>query len=172
MLFSPSEIDSLEARFPEGLSSKEIIELFNSRGVRLSEATFRKYVQIGLLPRSSKRVGEKGKHKGSRGVYPVGVIRRLNLIRKMMDEGMTLEEIRNSFLAFRNDIDALQGAFDTLFRDFEKHLRARQIPDERKRTIKRQFLETRKTAATLVRRLEKIGSAIAAGPVASNDGAR
>lgn len=170
MLLTPSEIEDLEARYPNGISSREIIEIFQSRGVRLSEATFRKYVQIGLLPRSRKRVGEKGKHKGSRGVYPVGVVRRLNLIRKMMDEGMTLEDIRNSFLAFRNDIDSLQEAFDTLFSDFEKHLEARQISDDRKRTIKKQFQETQRTAASLVRRLERIGSAIAAGPVAGHDG--
>ncbi len=88
-----------------------------------------------------------------------------------MQEGMTLEDIRNSFLAFRNDIDALQDAFDTLFRDFEMHLRTRKISDDRRRTIKQQFQETRRTATLLVRRLEKIGSAIAAGPVVSSDGA-
>ncbi|MFW5878475.1 MAG: MerR family transcriptional regulator [Myxococcota bacterium] len=171
MLFTPAEIDQLEADNPSGLSSREIIEVFRARGVRLSEATFRKYVQMGLLPRSTKRVGEKGKHKGSRGVYPVGVVRRLNLIRKMMDEGMTLEEIRNSFLAFRNDIDALQDALDTLFLDFEEHLRARELPEDRRQSIARQFQETRRTATSLVRKLERIGSAIAAGPVATPPGA-
>ena len=39
------------------------------RGEPLSEATFRKYVQLGLLPRSV-RVGRKGKHRGSQGLYP------------------------------------------------------------------------------------------------------
>ena len=46
------------------------------KGVRLSEATFRKYVQAGLLPRS-KRVGRKGKHRGSQGLYPVEAVRRI-----------------------------------------------------------------------------------------------
>jgi DNA-binding transcriptional MerR regulator len=170
-LFSPADLERIEAAHPDGLSSKEVIDLFQGLGAKLSEATFRKYVQIGLLPRSTKRVGEKGKHKGSRGIYPVGVVRRLNLIKKMMDEGMTLEDIRNSFLAFRNDIDALQDALETLFRDFEKHLESRQIPVEKRRTIARQFRESRETAASLVRRLERIGSAIAARPIASPEAA-
>ena len=34
------------------------MEIFRPKGVRLSEATFRKYVQAGLLPRS-RRVGRK-----------------------------------------------------------------------------------------------------------------
>ncbi len=170
MLFTPTEIERLEAAHPDGMTSREVIELFRSRGVAMSEATFRKYVQIGLLPRSSRRIGEKGKHKGSKGIYPAGVVRRLNLIKKMMNEGMTLEEIQNSFLAFRNDIEALQEALETLFQGFERHLEARRISDERKRSIARQFQESRRTAATLVKRLERIGSAIAARPIAEGPG--
>ena len=47
----------------------QIVEAFTDAGVRLSEATFRKWVQLGLLPRS-RRVGRKGKHQGSLGLYP------------------------------------------------------------------------------------------------------
>ena len=35
--------------------------------MKFSEATLRKYVQLGLLPRSV-RVGRKGKHQGSQGI--------------------------------------------------------------------------------------------------------
>ena len=55
--------------YPDGLSTQQIVELFAVEGERLSEATFRKYVQLGLLPRSV-RVGRKGKHRGSQGRYP------------------------------------------------------------------------------------------------------
>jgi len=37
-----------------------LLDVFPPRGIRFSEATLRKYVQLGLLPRSV-RVGQKGK---------------------------------------------------------------------------------------------------------------
>ena len=73
-LLEAAELQAVEAQAPEGISSSEVIGLFQARGIKLSEATFRKYVQLGLLP-TSKRVGRKGKHRGSRGVYPVSVVR-------------------------------------------------------------------------------------------------
>ncbi|MGQ0504333.1 MAG: MerR family transcriptional regulator, partial [Myxococcaceae bacterium] len=69
-MLRPDQIDRVERDFPNGVPSKVILEIFRPKGVRLSEATFRKYVQAGLLPRS-RRVGQKGKHRGSQGLYPV-----------------------------------------------------------------------------------------------------
>ncbi len=163
-LLNADDLERIETENPEGLSSKEVIDLFQGRGVKLSEATFRKYVQLGLLPGCTRRVGSKGKHKGSRGVYPVNVVRRVNLIKKMMDEGMTLEDIRHSFVAFRNDIDALQDALEALFRDFQQHLEQRALEPVDRKHLSRQFRESRQHASTLVRRLERLGSAIAARP--------
>ncbi|MDF1562221.1 MAG: MerR family transcriptional regulator [Deltaproteobacteria bacterium] len=163
-LLTPDEIREIESAFADGISSKEVIDIFLSREVRLSEATFRRYVQLGLLPGCLRRVGQKGKHKGSRGVYPVTVVRRVNLLKKMMSEGMTLEEIQDSFVAFRNDLDALQEAIDTVFREFSSKLEARDLLPERRKTLHQEFRETRRTATALVRRLERIGSAIAASP--------
>jgi len=53
------EFDRLEQEYPQGLSAAQIVDFFVPRGVKLAQATFRKYVQLGLLPRS-RRVGEKG----------------------------------------------------------------------------------------------------------------
>jgi len=169
-LLTPDALERIESESPEGISSKDVVDLFQGLGVKLSEATFRKYVQQGLLPGCIRRVGEKGKHKGSRGIYPVSVVRRVNLIKKMMDEGLTLEDIRHSFLAFRNDIDALQEALDTLFRDFEAHMKARELEAGDRKVLARQFRETRSNAGSLVKRLEKLGSAIAARPMTGAPG--
>ena len=65
-ILPPSEIARIERDFALGVSATTILKIFRPKGVRLSEATFRKYVQAGLLPRS-RRVGSKGKHRGSRG---------------------------------------------------------------------------------------------------------
>src|SRR4051794_8815466 len=86
------ELADIERAHAGGVSSKKILELFENHGERLTEATLRKYVQLGLLPRS-KRVGEKGKHRGSRGIYPVEVIRRIDEIRRAMSDGETLESL-------------------------------------------------------------------------------
>src|SRR5207244_8115785 len=65
----------LELEYPQGISAAQIVDFFVPRGVKLAQATFRKYVQLGLLPRS-RRVGEKGKHRGSRGLYPASADRK------------------------------------------------------------------------------------------------
>src|SRR5262245_18402737 len=74
---SERDLRTIHRDFPEGLTSVHIVDIFTTRGIRFSEATFRKYVQQGLLPRS-RRVGRKGKHHGSLGLYPSTTVRRIN----------------------------------------------------------------------------------------------
>src|SRR5438270_6832252 len=90
------ELQEIERTWPNGLTSRQIVDVFETRGIRFSEATLRKYVQLGLLPRSV-RVGRKGKHRGSCGLYPALVIRRVNVVKRMMAEDRTIEEIQRSF---------------------------------------------------------------------------
>src|SRR6516225_852055 len=101
-LLGERDLDEIERTHPEGLTSAQVVERFRARGVKLSEATFRKYVQLGLLPRS-RHVGRKGKHQGSMGLYPAGVVRRVNAIKRMMAESYTIEEIQRSFLRFKDE---------------------------------------------------------------------
>lgn len=104
--FSEAKLAEIEARYPEGLSTQQIVELFAAEGERLSEATFRKYVQLGLLPRSV-RVGRKGKHRGSQGRYPASVVRQIDAVRLLMAQGFTIQHIQREFMNLRSDIDAL-----------------------------------------------------------------
>src|SRR5215831_7158045 len=114
-LISEGELAEIERRNPEGLSAAQIVEAFRVRGLKLSEATFRKYVQQGLLPRS-RRVGRKGKHQGSLGLYPSTTVRRINVVKGLQAENYTIEEIQRQFLRFRDDIElvaqGLRGLFD------------------------------------------------------------
>src|SRR5678809_755368 len=107
----PGELARIESEFARGLSAGAIVEIFPPKGARLSEATFRKYIQAGLLPRS-RRVGRKGKHRGSHGLYPVESVRRINAIKKMMAAGLTLEEIRRSFVGVKNHIDQVERSLE------------------------------------------------------------
>src|SRR5687768_2432784 len=132
--FSPAELESIERGFPRGLLAKQILALFRPRGVRLSEATFRKYVQAGLLPRS-RRVGRKGKHRGSQGLYPVEAVRRINAIKKMMAEGLTLDDIKKSFVFFKTHIDQVEQGLAEILNGFESELSERRFGQGRRREL-------------------------------------
>ena len=123
-VFSTEEVRRLESAHPEGLPAGAIVELLKQRGVELAEATFRKYVQLGLLPRS-KRVGRKGKHRGSHGLYPAGAVGRIAEIRQLMDSGLTLEEIQRSAVAYTMEIEALQRSTESIVARLEEALAAR-----------------------------------------------
>jgi DNA-binding transcriptional MerR regulator len=156
MDFRDDEIARLERDRAAGITSGEVVSLFAEKGVRLSAATFRKYVQAGLLPRS-RRVGRKGKHTGSTGLYPVSVVRRIALIKRMMAEGYTVEDIRGSFVPVRNRLEdvekGLQELVEELSRKARSHPRRRQFEDE----LVRAEREVRKA----LERIEKVGGAVA-----------
>jgi DNA-binding transcriptional MerR regulator len=159
------EIARIERERAAGISSGEVVRLFESRGARLSAATFRKYVQMGLLPRS-RRVGRKGKHTGSTGLYPVSVVRRIALIKRMMAEGYTVEDIRGSFVTVRNRLEdvekGLQELVEELSRKARSHPRHRQFEDE----LVRAERELRKA----LERIEKVGGAVATVPAEAGVG--
>jgi DNA-binding transcriptional MerR regulator len=158
----PDEFERLEQEHPQGLSATQIVEFFAPRGVRLAQATFRKYVQLGLLPRS-RRVGEKGKHKGSRGLYPASAARRIQVIKALMDEGMTLEEIRTSFVYFRGQLDGVERGLDELFAALEHGLSDRkEVKPVRRRELERMLHDGRTQAEQFVKNVDRTISAVTA----------
>lgn len=162
MLLEPGEIERIEREHAGGLSARAIVEIFKPRGVKLSEATFRKYVQVGLLPRS-RRIGRKGKHRGSQGLYPVGAVRRINVIKKMMAEGLTIEDIRRSFVYFRNEIEELERVLQRILVDYQKELGARSLSRETRKELERDLEEARGEAKRMIRQIEGIASRLVAG---------
>ncbi|MFZ5471257.1 MAG: MerR family transcriptional regulator [Myxococcota bacterium] len=158
-LLGPEEIERIEKEHPAGLPARAILEIFRPKGVRFSEATFRKYVQAGLLPRS-RRVGRKGKHRGSQGVYPVEAVRRINAIKKMMAEGMTLDDIRRSFIFFKNHIDQLDRDIAEVLDGFAGELTSRPFQDDRRRELLGKIETLRDRASALVREVAMVGSAV------------
>jgi len=161
-LLGPEDLQRIEQQYADGLPARAIVGIFQPLGVRLSEATFRKYVQVGLLPRS-RRVGRKGKHRGSQGLYPGGAVRRINLIKKMMAEGLTLEEIRGSFLWFRSDIEELERVLNGIVSKQLEEAGTRGFPKEVRRELERAVGEAQQEGKRLVRQLERIASQLVAG---------
>jgi hypothetical protein len=154
---SEAQIRAIEAANTEGLTSQELVRVFGDHQVRFSEANLRRYVQLGLVPRS-RRIGQKGKHQGSHGVYPVRAVRRINLIKKLMAERHTLEDIQSKFLAFTDDIETLDEASEKLVENFENAL-AEQPAGARRDRLFDELEAVKRASADLleaVLRLEKL----------------
>jgi hypothetical protein len=151
-LLDERELQEIERGAPNGMTSRQIVDVFETRGIRFSEATLRKYVQLGLLPRSV-RVGRKGKHRGSCGVYPAHVIRRVNAVKGMMAEDRTIEEIQRSFARFNEDIDSVEKDLRDLIASFEREAKGPSLNADGRRELEREITEAKRTAGELVRRI-------------------
>lgn len=159
-LLTEEELRAIEGAYPEGLTAVQVVEVFTSRGVRFSEASFRKYVQQGLLPRS-RRVGRKGKHRGSLGVYPAKTIRRINAVKQLMNDGHTIEEIQAEFLQFTDLVENLQEGLAALLGRLEHDAETRLDPASRK-AVTRELADARRIAEDLTRRLDDLARRVAA----------
>ena len=155
-LLDRTEIERVERERAAGITSGEVVRLFESRGARLSAATFRKYVQQGLLPRS-RRVGRKGKHTGSTGLYPVSVVRRIAVIKRMMAEGYTVEDIRGSFVTVRNRLEDVEKGLADLVGELSRKARAHP----RRRRFEVELSRAEREARRALERLERVGGAVA-----------
>jgi DNA-binding transcriptional MerR regulator len=139
-LLADRELEEIERASPDGMTSRQIVDVFETRGIRFSEATLRKYVQLGLLPRSV-RVGRKGKHRGSCGLYPSHVIRRVNVVKRMMSEDRTIEEIQRSFARFKDDIESVETHLRDLISGFEREAKAPTVAADGRRELEREITE-------------------------------
>ncbi len=155
-LLDERELQEIERASANGLTSREIVDVFETRGIRFSEATLRKYVQLGLLPRSV-RVGRKGKHRGSCGIYPCHVVRRVNTVKGMMADNLTIEDIQRSFVKFKDDIDGLEQDLRDLLSSFEREAKGPTNKSaERRGELEREIVEAKRAAGELVRRISSL----------------
>jgi hypothetical protein len=145
----------LEKAHAAGLSSAEILDVFARHDVQLSEATLRKYVQLGLLPRSV-RVGRKGKHQGSQGIYPVSVVRQVLRIKQMMAESYTIEQIQREFLFIRSEVEQLESMLTRIFRTLDGVLKERKAERVVSSAVQRDVGDARSLSKELMARLEAI----------------
>jgi len=144
----------LEKAHAAGLTSAEILDVFARHDVQLSEATLRKYVQLGLLPRSV-RVGRKGKHQGSQGIYPVSVVRQVLRIKQMMAESYTIDQIQREFLFIRSEVEQLESMLTRIFRTLDGVLKERKA-ERVSSAVQRDVGDARSLSKELMARLEAI----------------
>jgi hypothetical protein len=141
--------ETIAQTYPNGMSVQQIVAACASLGEKLSEASFRKYVQLGLLPRSV-RVGRKGKHQGSQGLYPATTVRQVQMIRRLMAQGFTIEEIQSRSLFVGGDIDSLSKDLERVMAQLE---RAHGAADS---LVRREIDDARRLATSLVDKLRDV----------------
>jgi hypothetical protein len=154
-------LDELERQHVAGMTSVQILECLERMDIKFSEATLRKYVQLGLLPRSV-RVGRKGKHQGSQGMYPPGVIRQVLRIRDMMAQNFTIEQIQREFLFVRSDIEELERVVDRIFSTLDKSARNTAVDGPSARAVFQEIAGAKALSRDLVRKLETIEARLTA----------
>jgi len=154
------ELRAVESVYPDGVTAVQIVDVFTSRGIKFSEASFRKYVQQGLLPRS-KRVGRKGKHRGSLGVYPAKTIRRINAVKRLMADGFTIEEIQGQFLLYTDLVENVAEGLTEMWIRLGADI-ASSSDDKLRRELDRELADARKDGDRLVARLDSITRRVAA----------
>ena len=158
-LLKEEELRAIEGTYAEGITAVQIVDVFTSRGIKFSEASFRKYVQQGLLPRS-KRVGRKGKHRGSLGVYPAKTIRRINAVKQLMADGYTIEEIQGQFLLYTDLVEGVAEHLTELWARLGADV-AKLDPAQRK-GLERELAEVRRDGDRVVERLGELTRRVAA----------
>lgn len=144
----------IEKSHPTGLTSQAILDALDGTKFKISEATLRKWVQLGLLPRSV-RVGRKGKHQGSQGMYPATVIRQIKRIKEMMASDFTIEEIQREFLFARSDIEETERTLNRAIDGLERAIVERAGAPVAK-LLERDIDEARDLAERLVDKLTDI----------------
>jgi DNA-binding transcriptional MerR regulator len=152
----------IEEKYRAGLTSAQILDLFATHGVALSEATLRKYIQLGLLPRSV-RIGRKGKHQGSQGIYPVQVVRQIIRIKQMMAESYTIEQIQRQFLFMRSDLEQLERTLVNLFQKLGMVLKERRN-ESAAQAVAREVGDARALSKDLMSRLVAIEKRLTSRP--------
>ena len=149
-----SVLKKVEKDHGDGITSADLLSFFAEQDIRFGEATLRKWVQLGLLPRSV-RVGRKGKHQGSKGMYPVRVIRQILRIKELMAKNLTIEEIQRQFLFVRGDVEALEQTLEKIFGTLDRMVEERD-QTANVRAVSADLGRAKVLAADLVERLERI----------------
>jgi len=153
--FTDDELTRIEREHAEGIGSEQIVDLFNRKNLRFTEATLRKYVQLGLLPRS-RRVAIAGAQRGSQGLYPVSVVRRIQHLKSLLAH-YTIEEIQREFLFVRGDIEELSESLERVFSALATAAKPQSAPDEpHSRAVLRELTEAKALAAELMAKLSSV----------------
>lgn len=147
-------LERIEKENAQGIASAAILKLFEEHDLKFSEATLRKYVQLGLLPRSV-RVGRKGKHTGSQGLYPATIVRQILVIKELMARNLTIEEIKREVLFVRGDIEELERRLTKIWKTLRDAAK-QQLSEPTRKSLNAEIGAAEQVAKDLVNRLGQL----------------
>lgn len=75
--FTKDELNDIENEYKDGLTWEEIEAVMSKKGNMLKYATFRKYIQNKIIPKS---IGHKSTENGRVAIYPKNIIAHLNYV--------------------------------------------------------------------------------------------
>jgi septation ring formation regulator EzrA len=87
-------------------------------------------------------------------------VRRINAVRRMMDEGRTIEEIQVELLRFGDFLETLEDGLADLFSRFETEIEAPRFDTKARKSLKRDLGDARRTADDLLKRLDDLSSRV------------
>lgn len=148
------KLRAVEERHPEGVTAAVVVASLEALGVRFTEASLRKWVQLELLPKS-ERVGHRGSLGGSQGLYPVSVVRRVVEIKRLLAEGVSLEEIRSQGLLFESDLEDLERRLERMLGALDHRVKQQQDALLLEQ-VRRELREARSLSGALVSRLRSV----------------
>jgi DNA-binding transcriptional MerR regulator len=153
-LLTDAELKRIESKHANGIASAQVVKIFRGKKERFSEATLRKYVQLGLLP-TSRRVGIAGRHRGSSGLYPTGVVRLVNEIKRNLEAGVSLDSIRTGPIGLQCELQQLQRHATQFFERVKGSVDALRAAGH-KATLKSAYMRKKKIFDQQTRELEKL----------------
>ena len=98
-------------------------------------------------------MGRKGKHRGSLGVYPAKTVKRINVIKALMLDGYTIEEIQAQFLQFTDVIERLEAGVEEVFGLFQSDVASPRFDSKARKSLAREIAEAEKCADELLTRI-------------------
>jgi hypothetical protein len=158
--FVPSDAcRDFDRAHPDGAMCQAILDFFGTHGVAISEATFRRYVKLGLVPRSV-RIGRKGKHRGSCGLYPVGTAAQVNEIRRLTHGDVTIDDLVNSHFLFQKEIASADRQLAGIFDAMAASIANASVTSSERAALSAEERALRKLSRDLLKRLGALGTRI------------
>jgi chromosome segregation ATPase len=86
----------------------------------------------------------------------------VNVVKGMMAEDRTIEEIQRSFARFKDDIESVQTHLRELLSGFEREAKGPGVAADGRRELEREITEAKRAAGDLVRRIAGLERLISA----------
>jgi len=154
-LLDEDELVDIEGRYPKGISSREIVDLFASRVCASRKrpcASTCSSVSCRDRCGWAARASTAGLAACTRPAWSGGV----NQVKSMMARNLTIEDIQRSFVQFKEEIEGVSKGLRDLIASFEREAKGPALSPQRRQEIEREIEAAKHAAGELVRRISDL----------------